>query len=202
MKIRSWTSDFLSQCIWKVQRSARWPHVGTGPDPVRLPPAGGATAPGMPKKRVTNTGMRGNKTAKWFEGFDLHGEIKSRPQHTHRCTECRIPNCLMNSHRVLVFKCLNIHITSNDIWMRPLRFGLTELCQWMWALVLVTVNNTNVWLFTHLTFVEPYLTVGEGTDQHVNAGCNEAVISHAVVHCVDSVRSVWTEKWKNSKHVP
>lgn len=153
-------------------------------------------------KRVTNTGMRGNKTAKWFEGFDLHGEIKSRPQHTHRCTECRIPNCLMNSHRVLVFKCLNIHITSNDIWMRPLRFGLTELCQWMWALVLVTVNNTNVWLFTHLTFVEPYLTVGEGTDQHVNAGCNEAVISHAVVHCVDSVRSVWTEKWKNSKHVP
>lgn len=58
--------------------------------------------------------------------------------------------------------------------------------------ILVTVNNTNVWLFTHLTFVELHLTAGEGTDQHVDASCYEAVISHAVVYAVDSMRRVWT----------
>lgn len=149
MWIKSRTSDFLSQDIQafgKFRDQDVDPRAGL----VRLPPAGGTSALGMPKEQATNGREGTKKTGKYFNSL-----------------------------------------------LSPLNF--VSECGHM---ILVTVNNTIVWLFTHFTLVQPHLAAGEGADQQVDAGCYEAVVSHAVVHAVDSMRRVWAVKRTSSDHVP
>lgn len=189
----------------------------TWADPVRLPPAGGTSALGVPKEQATNMHEgKLKKRGKCFnpEGFVGEcGEINLKmniymhpPPDTDTCTEySTLKEMLADRSQGAGSQMLGYP----NNFQRHLNGGLVRyLLAWLsfasqcGRRILATVNNTNVWLFTHLTFVELHLTAGEGADQHVDASCYEAVISHAVVYAVDSMRRVWTAKRRGSNHVP